>query len=115
MSSNINQNFEMVEGSTFSLEFEFTEDDVVVDITGADIFMTWKVSPSDDDPGALQVTGTLTDPTNGKFKIDLAPGDTTGLAALDYNYDVKIIESGGRITFPLIGKFKLIQRITDAT
>jgi len=74
------------------------ENDVVVDITGAIVFLTIKDKPSDDDDHAIlkKTLTTFTDPTNGNTEIEITPTDCSSLLG-NFLYDIKIKMSDGKI------------------
>jgi len=67
------------------------ENDVVVDITGSEIYFMIKDIPSQDDASAKinkKITS-FTDPTNGNTEIELTSAETASLLG-NYIYQIKI-------------------------
>lgn len=86
-------------------------------ITGWTIFFSLKTNFDLDDADASlrKVITSHTDPTNGITTISLVPADTASLEPRDYDYDVKILLSDGKVKTLLKGKFTLDYRVTTST
>jgi hypothetical protein len=75
-----------------SIECHFyDEDDMVIDITGSELYFMVKATPSTVDASAVlnkKITS-LTEPLNGNANIDLTNSDTSALLG-NYIYQIKI-------------------------
>lgn len=72
-----------------------------LDLTGATVYFTLNSSnaPTDDSGASLQkIVTSHTAPSLGQTSITINPADTTLLTPGDYNYDIQIKDSIGRIT-----------------
>lgn len=72
-----------------------------LDLTGATVYFTLNSSnmPTDDTSASLAKTTTIhIAPTLGQTSITINTADTQNLTPGDYNYDVQIKDSAGRIT-----------------
>ena len=69
----------------------YDEDDILVDITGDEVYFMVKDNPSQEDGSAKlnkKITD-LTDPSNGETEIELTSSDTENLLG-NYIYQIKI-------------------------
>ncbi len=94
-------NFEMHRGDDKEITFTVVEEDLVtpVDITGATF--TWVLARKDADStipsGPALVTKTessgvvVVDAPTGKVRVDLGPGDTTGLVPGEYYQECEMV------------------------
>jgi len=83
-------NFKIPRGDDQDLALEFTENDVVKDITGWTIYFTLKKNIDDPDASAVlkkDIT-THTDPTQGKTEIPILNAETDALEGI-YFYDIQ--------------------------
>lgn len=102
-------------GDTFTeVPFVINIDGVPLDLTGATIRMQLRVDyggkvyldlKSDVADGGI----TITDATNGAFKIDER---VIGLEARSYKYDIEITLASGEINTWIEGTFKVINDVT---
>lgn len=98
---------EVVRGSSRTLELTVTDQDSKpVDLTGSRIIFSVKTSANDPLPLIQKTTDQLaqaevTVPREGKARIYLQPGDTQGLQALEYVFDVWVILTSGK-RYPVV-------------
>lgn len=101
--------------------------DITTGLTISKAWLTVKLSPSDDDPGAAQavITGTVSSDgqiTNtggagtGVMYFVLSNAETDDLSPdIPYVYDVQLKMSDNSLYTPLVGKIVFTQSVTDAT
>ncbi len=104
--SSIDNKLEMYIGNHEDFEIEITdEDDVVVDITDAEVIFSLKDDFSDEDylfqrsnedAGGDSTEVEMTDPTNGKCEVHIIPTNTQSLTKGTYVYDVWIKLTNGK-------------------
>jgi len=89
---NIKQDLVLRAKNTNVIEcYFYDEDDVLIDITGSEIYFMIKDNPSQEDAFAKlnkKITS-LTEPTNGNTQIELTSAETASLLG-NYLYQIKI-------------------------
>jgi hypothetical protein len=118
-----------VRGDTITIRLTITRPDAnlvpqPVNLTGAVIRATFKLSPDDPDPGIVQL-GTDTTPAqftlntplaDGIATMELLPSDTHDLEAPTVIYwDAQLVESNGRVSTVADETLILVVDITRAT
>jgi hypothetical protein len=110
---------EAIRGDGETYDLAITENDVALDLTGAEMWMTAKRHLRDTDAEAVfqKTVGdgiTITDDTGGLATVELVPGDTSGLAARTVRlvYDVQVKLQSGRIVTPLKGRLTVEPDVT---
>lgn len=101
--------FSIISGGTFTLEFTVYEEDTVnlLDLSGATIL--WVVSPyGQEDYNVIQKSGTVTG--TGTFSVVLSPSDTEGLSG-KYIHQPIITDFSGNIYRPAQGTILIIPQI----
>lgn len=85
-----------------------------IDITGCALFFSVKVNSTDSDTDALiskKVTS-HTDPTAGTTAISLSATDLN-IKPGTYYYDFQLVDTGGLVTTYSVGRFIIMQDITN--
>ena len=101
---------------TWNLAFKDAEGDPI-DITGATVWFTAKENTTDEDASAVlqkQITS-HSNPTQGETQLSLIPSDTDAMEVKDYEYDMQLVESSGKVSTFMRGKLNIIQDITVST
>ena len=116
MPNNISYNLEpLYSGDTRDYYLTFTDaNGDAIDITDWKVYFTMKLNYADsDDVAAVKKDSTShTDPENGKTKINLNNGDTGGLIAGNYFYDVQVKKDNGDILTVMSGMIEILTDIT---
>lgn len=98
-------------GDTVPIKITISQNSIPVDITASNIKLTLKKSKNDPDPGALQKTAVLTNPTAGEALIELASADTD-IEPRQYYYDIQWTNSSGDIRTLMSGVVSVLRDIT---
>jgi hypothetical protein len=101
-------------GDTFADEFTIKDAaGAVIDISGFSFLLTVDPSPNPTDSGnnLFQLTGSLTDPTNGvvQFAPSAVQSDQTPSV---YFYDIQMTDGGGAIRTIAVGEYEIFQDVT---
>ena len=97
----------IIRGSSKTLELTVTDDaGAMVDLTGAKVYFSVKVSVSDPQPifqksSLVPAQAEITVPREGKARIYLQPNDTQNLDPHEYLFDVWVILSNGK-RYPVV-------------
>jgi hypothetical protein len=84
-----------------------------IDINGATIYFTMKLSTKEGDPGDLQkVVTTHTYPDNGQSQVVLSHDDTKNLEPTKYFYDFQITMQTGEVYTFDAGKVNVLPDVT---
>lgn len=111
---------EIIKGASKTLEVTVVDKDgVAVDITSATIYFTVKESTDATETKIAKTTAvpsqiSITDPTNGKFRVYLVPSDTSTLEVMTYVCDIWVVPTSGK-HYPIISpsEFEVKPRVTD--
>lgn len=88
-------------------------DGTVQDITGYTIKFTAKAKIEDDDPGVIQVAGTVVDGPAGLGQVEIPASDTTGFTTdRVLLWDVQITDPGGKKKTVDSGKMIVVRDVT---
>jgi len=116
----LNANITMVRGDNFAFDLRVLNNGVAVDLTGGDMTMTAKWSPTDPNIDAVftRTLGsgiTFTDAAAGEVSVELIPANTNGLPdkQIFLNYDIEYTSSLGKIYTITRGKLKVVPDITE--
>lgn len=108
-------------GDSKTIEKTLTDSDgVVVDLTGAELKFSVKKDRFLADTDALISKSspssgiTIVDAAAGEFKVEVDAADTD-LEARDYEYDIQIKETGGKVTTIFTGIFTIEQDVTKVS
>lgn len=90
------------------------------EMSGAQMWFTLKIDPTDPDPGVIQVTHVSS--ASGQIVIDAATAtavvnidkSVTAIAVGVYEYDVQLLEASGFQSTPARGKLIVTQDVTAA-
>jgi hypothetical protein len=104
-------------GDSVGYTLYFTEDNVIVNITGWAIFFTlkknWRLPDSE---ASLRIVNTShSNPTLGQTTITILPSHTINLEPGDYEFDIQALTNTGAIYTPLEGKYTLTHDNTHGT
>lgn len=97
----------IIRGSSKTVELTVTDDNnAAVDLSDGKIYLSVKVSPSDERPLIQKVSTDITQieihlPRQGKAKIYFVPADTQNLDPHEYTFDVWAILASGK-RYPVI-------------
>jgi hypothetical protein len=102
------------QGSTFSQEFTYSINDVLVNLTGYTARMQVREKHTSTtaqltlttENGGIVLGGTL-----GTFTVNISSSNTAGLFAKDYVYDLELVSSG-TVTRIIEGKFIVTPEVT---
>lgn len=116
------ENINVFRGDSKTIEKTLSDEDgVIVDLTGAELRFSVKIDRFLLDADALISKDsivpdgiTITDATGGKFKVDIDAADT-GLEIRDFEYDIQLKDSGGKVTTIFTGVFTIEQDVTKAS
>ena len=101
-------------GDTYADEFELTSEltGLVIDITGYTFLLTIdpEKDPVDNTNNLYQLTGNITDATNGLVEFVPSAANTDVLGR--YYFDAQLIGTDGRLRTFDSGKYKFVQDIT---
>lgn len=116
MAMNDSAKIELVRGDDEAIELEFLNeaDNTPIDLTGSTVMFTVRANKDEaDDTNALikkDVTSHI-DPTHGKTVVELSHTETT-VAVGNYNYDLQIKDTAGKIKTIVIAEASIIQDVT---
>ena len=88
-------------GSDFSIEVAIAEGGTAVQIATHTVRAQMRPSPSSSTKTA-DFTCTITDATNGKFKVQLSNSTTAGIASGKYYYDVELVNTSNSVVTRLL-------------
>ncbi len=82
-----------------------------IDITGSELWLTFRINVEDANFVLQKKITTFLDPVNGKAQIVLLPAETALLLG-GYYYDIKLVDSSGNVTTILNGTITVKYDIT---
>jgi len=115
------ENINVFRGDSKTIEKTLSDEDgAIVDLTGAELRFSVKldrflldvdavISKSSPSSGI-----TITDATGGKFEVAIDAADT-GLETRDFEYDIQLKDSGGKVTTIFTGIFTIEQDVTKVS
>jgi hypothetical protein len=109
-------NIDIYQGDDYSWGFEFTANDVPIDITGWSIYLTAKRNITDPDSSAViqKIVTSHTDPVNGKSAMNLTHTETDAFPEGILIYDIQIKTLAGEIHTIYKGQMKVSADVTLA-
>ncbi len=116
--STIRPDITLIRGDTSSIDFQLTDNNTPVDLTGATVFFTAKPALTNDTTDSTAVieveVTTHTDPINGKTVIPLSSTDTDITPGI-YYYDIQIKRDTNIITSIRARKLEVVADVTRRT
>jgi len=115
------ENINVFRGDSKTIEKTLSDEDgVIVDLTGAELRFSVKLDRFLLDADALISKSspssgiTITDATGGKFEVEIDAADTD-LEIRDFEYDIQLKDSGGKVTTIFTGVFTIEQDVTKTS
>lgn len=117
------QTLDVYKNSDQDIKVTVTQDGVAVNLTGCKLIFTVKNAPASqlDAAALLQKTSpsggiVITSAAGGLATISIAASDTVSVSApANYQWDLRIIEAGGKARESAAGTFRVLQNVTTAT
>ncbi len=107
-----NHNLVIDQGTSFVVELEIKEDDVVKNLTGYSARAQARTTKASDTVAAT-FSCSIPTPSNGKIKIELSPATSNAMASGQYFYDLEIYTSNDAIVKRILeGTVNLTQGVT---